>query len=315
MLKNILVILNIFIVSLNAWSWGELGHGAVGFIAEKNLTLEAKKMVQDIIGVEPLAVAANWPDLVRSDVRFKEYSPYHYTDSGAEKDAKTIIEQVPGRILDKKISREEKMIWLRYLIHVIGDLHQPLHVGNGFDRGGNDCQVKWMPVDRSKIERTNLHTFWDEKIISFIEKDYNKKNPRPIGQKRWFDYVDLTEILLADTDVTMKSANKVKPADWYEEAKSYHAQIYPDPKPVKDPKERIYCKTGNFKMDKVPLISEDYINKNLPLAKKQLVKAGYRLAQFLNDMGVQYAQKASKTEIIEPKDLLLKNSKPAEAAK
>lgn len=308
-MKNIFIITFVMVFSSRVLAWGDLGHATIGYIAEKNLTPAAQKMIQNIIGIEPLAVAANWPDVVRPDERFKDFATYHYVEDKNDKDARVIIERAPLRILDKKSSREEKMIWLRYIIHVIGDLHQPLHVGNGYDRGGNTCEVKWIREEGSSPEITNLHSFWDEKIIAMIQKDFEKKNPPPAGKKRWFDYVDLKEIVLKGSGETMKSANTVKPQDWYAEAKSYHDQIYPDAKPT-DPKNRAYCKSGVHTKDEIPLLDKAYIQKNIPLVKKQLVKAGYRLAQFLNELGIKYVKNLPKdAKIMNAEDFILKNKK------
>ena len=69
---------------------------------------------------------------------------------------------------DKKSTKEDKIIALKFLVHLIGDLHQPLHVGNGKDRGGNDIKVKWFG------EATNLHNVWDEKLINLQELSYTE---------------------------------------------------------------------------------------------------------------------------------------------
>src|SRR6185437_16951518 len=150
--EKLVVIALALVLSNLAFAWGDLGHQAVGEIAERNLTPEAKKMVQSILGVEPMAVAATFPDKVRSDPRFKDFTPYHFLEipdgydyenmpasERAEKDAHTIISQVPALLKDPKVSRDRKMTLLRYLIHVVGDVHQPLHVGNARDMGANLC--------------------------------------------------------------------------------------------------------------------------------------------------------------------------------
>ena len=69
---------------------------------------------------------------------------------------------------DKKSTKEDKVIALKFLVHLIGDLHQPLHVGNGTDRGGNDVKVKWFG------EATNLHNIWDTRLINLQELSYTE---------------------------------------------------------------------------------------------------------------------------------------------
>ena len=69
---------------------------------------------------------------------------------------------------NKKSTKEDKIVALKFLVHLIGDLHQPLHVGSGTDRGGNDVKVKWFG------EATNLHNVWDERLIKLQELSYTE---------------------------------------------------------------------------------------------------------------------------------------------
>lgn len=294
-------------------AWGDLGHSTVGFIAEKNLTPAAKAMLQDILGVEPMAVSAIWPDQVRADDRFKMFAAYHFfeipqgysmatmtPEMFADRDARTIIFQGPDKILEAQTSREEKIIWLRYLIHIVGDIHQPLHVGNGLDLGANLCSITWKQSSGVLVEGLNLHSFWDDKLVSSIGDDFNLKNPPPPGTKRWIGYAELADILLKDSagQISMASANQASQNDWYDESRSYHDLVYPDAQPVKDPADRAYCKlidkkankiiNGKFSPDKIPVLDDAYVHKALPIVKKRIVLAGYRLANLLNTMALKY---------------------------
>src|SRR5690606_5825151 len=154
--------------SSSVWAWGDLGHETTGEIAEQIIAKDAKtkNAVQAILGVEPLAKAAIFPDHVRDDGRFNDFAPYHYvtifrdSQTYTEKNALTILKKYPDILTNRKYPREAKMIALRYLVHVVGDIHQPLHVGNEFDLGGNACQVKWQPSDDNGAVRVNLHSAW-----------------------------------------------------------------------------------------------------------------------------------------------------------
>ena len=79
--------------------------------------------------------------------------------SPAEGDALTALERFAAIVRNRQKTRDERTLALRFIIHIIGDLHQPLHVGNGIDRGGNDVKVTWFG------EQSNLHTVWDSKMI------------------------------------------------------------------------------------------------------------------------------------------------------
>lgn len=180
-------IIFVFMYSVSAYPWGDLGHSTVGYIADYKLSKRARNLVYQILGPEPLAVAAVFPDHVRSDNRYNGFVLYHYIEiklgkryadlkvaDRADKDADTIISEVPEMLMDKKLSREQKMILLRYFIHIVGDVHQPLHVGNGLDRGGNLCDIKWVNPMTGKTETDNLHSFWDDKIMTYMEEDFLK---------------------------------------------------------------------------------------------------------------------------------------------
>ncbi len=156
-----------------AWAWGKTGHRITGAIAEDYLSDEARARIRAILGVEDLAEASNWPDWMRSDPSEfwqRTANPWHYVtvpegktyeDVGPPRqgDAFTALNRFSLTILDPDASVEDKQRALRFAVHIIGDLHQPLHVGNGEDRGGNDVKVTFFG------EETNLHRLWDENML------------------------------------------------------------------------------------------------------------------------------------------------------
>jgi hypothetical protein len=298
------------LLATQAWSWGDIGHGAVGFIAEKNLTAKARLMIDEIVGPEPLAVSAVWPDQVRSDDRYKgPFAPYHFVeipmgfrydnmpeDFKVEASAHTILEQVPDLLIQKNgITRTQKMIVLRYLVHVVGDVHQPLHVGNGMDMGANLCDVKWTNPETGIEKVFNLHTVWDENLIQNIANDFARQNGSNTGQKRWFGYRELGEMLEKEFGSQPEYAyarvqSPVK--SWYEESQTLHSVAYLDSQPVAKPEDRKYCKyrdrrtqqvvPGNYDARQIPALDADYLQKALPVIRQQIYKAGLRLAGVLN---------------------------------
>ncbi len=311
--KNAVSVTFVFFISVQAFAWGNDGHSIVGYIAEKNLTPAAEAMLQDIIGMEPMALTATWADLVRNDVRFKKFTAYHFYEIPvnftaanipanlvAEKDAHTVILQGPDKILSDATPRPEKIIWLRYLIHVVGDVHQPLHVGNGIDMGGNLCLIRWQKTGSSREEEANLHSFWDTKLPFIVGEDYKVKNPVMAKNNSYFGYTEIADLILKEygSEISMSSANKASQDEWYEGARALHAVVYPDARPTKNPETRPYCRIvdkqtgkvvdGKFSSRKLPTISKTYLNKALPVVKKQLLIAGYRLAGLLNSMGEKY---------------------------
>lgn len=156
-----------------AFAWGQTGHRVTGAIADHYLSGVARANVQLLLGTESLAQAATWPDDMRSDsAEFwqKTASPWHYVTipagsshalAGAppEGDAVTALERFAQILRDPSASAADKRMALRFTIHIIGDLHQPLHAGRPGDRGGNEVKVSWFN------QPTNLHSVWDSGMI------------------------------------------------------------------------------------------------------------------------------------------------------
>lgn len=156
-----------------ALAWGPTGHRAVGVIADAYLTKKARREIEKVLGVETLAEASTWPDFMRASADpfwRQQAGPWHYVtvpdgktyaEAGAppEGDAVTALQRFAATLKDPKATKEEKALALRFTVHIIGDLHQPLHAGNGTDRGGNDVKVKWFG------EPSNLHRVWDSDMI------------------------------------------------------------------------------------------------------------------------------------------------------
>ncbi|MBB3693881.1 S1/P1 nuclease [Sphingomonas sp. BK580] len=156
-----------------ALAWGKTGHRVVAQIADARLSPRARRAIQSILGVETLAEAANWPDTMKSDPSpfwQRQASPWHYVtvptgkryaEVGAppEGDAVTALTRFSATLRDPRAALTERQAALRFVIHIVGDLHQPLHTGNGTDRGGNDRKVTFFG------RATNLHTVWDSGLV------------------------------------------------------------------------------------------------------------------------------------------------------
>jgi hypothetical protein len=162
-----------------ALAWGKTGHRAAAAVADTHLSGLARARVQQILGAETLDEASTWPDEQRSNPDpfwQKTASPWHYVTVGgftydrapSEGDAVTALQRFSAALRDPAASREQQQLALRFIVHIVTDLHQPLHVGKGDDRGGNDVKVTWFG------RPTNLHAVWDsalvdEEALSFSE--------------------------------------------------------------------------------------------------------------------------------------------------
>ena len=166
-----------------AFSWGLTGHRIIGEISQQHLTKKTKKELNKLIGEETLAWWSNWPDFIKSDSTWNHASPWHYVDLPGHMDKDKFIEELkklPGKNLytqirammaelkDKSLPIEKRRVALYFLIHLVGDLHQPLHVGRDEDAGGNKIVVYWFD------KKTNLHTLWDSMLIESQQYSYTE---------------------------------------------------------------------------------------------------------------------------------------------
>ncbi|RPD40338.1 S1/P1 nuclease [Chitinophaga barathri] len=171
--------------SLRTSAWGPTGHRVTAEIASFYLTAKAKLAISRIIGNESLAMIANWPDFIKSDTtdKYKHTSSWHYLDFPGhisrqefdrllgEAKGENLYSQTLAMIKELKTASttpERKRFALAFLVHMIGDMHQPLHVGRDEDMGGNKIQLSWF--DRP----TNLHKVWDEYLIDFQQYSYTE---------------------------------------------------------------------------------------------------------------------------------------------
>lgn len=184
-MKNTFYLLVAFLTisSQTLYAWGTTGHRVVAEIAEQQLNRKAKKNIKKLIGDQKLAYWANWSDFIKSDSNWKFADSWHYvnipgnldrvefdkvlessTDENLYKRALILIDALK----DKNTSVQKKQEYLYFLIHIIGDAHQPMHIGRLEDLGGNRITVEWFR------KKTNLHTLWDSKLVDFEQYSYTE---------------------------------------------------------------------------------------------------------------------------------------------
>lgn len=183
-LRNSVLILSLLSFNL-AYSWGTTGHRVIAEIAQNNLKPKAKRHLKKIIGDQKLAYWANWPDFIKSDTTgvWKSTDQWHYVNVSPQANfsefnatlkaqkAPNIYTQInilSGQIKDKNTSPQDKEIALRFLVHLVGDAAQPLHLGRLEDLGGNRIKVKFFG------DNTNLHSLWDSKLVDFEKYSYTE---------------------------------------------------------------------------------------------------------------------------------------------
>lgn len=159
--------------------WSKTGHRVVGEIASMHLSGRARRSISQLLDGQSLAYVSNFADEIKSDSRFDSYGPWHYVNYPLDKEYTEVTPSPNGDVIlgiekciqvleDKKSSREDRIFFLKMLVHFMGDLHQPLHVGREEDRGGNDIQVQWFG------RGSNLHRVWDSEMINDYGMSYTE---------------------------------------------------------------------------------------------------------------------------------------------
>ena len=210
-----LLLFSISLLTFNSFAWGPTGHRAVGLIAERYLSSTAKKKLQKILKGESIAMASNWMDDVRSDSTYDHMSDWHWVTIETGKtydesvknpkgDVIMTIERIIAELKSKKISGKQEEEYVKMLIHLIGDIHQPLHVGCCDDQGGNKVRLKWFRED------SNLHRVWDSNMI-----DDSK-----------LSYTELADAVGPPTKEDIIALQNATVHDWSKESMSMRTQVY-----------------------------------------------------------------------------------------
>jgi hypothetical protein len=188
MIKHFLVVGVLSLITIqNAFGWGSLGHKTSAKIAWAYLDKNTQEKVLEMLNGGDLSEASVWPDAARANPEWKFSMWYHfekapdnftYLDNLKRQDDRTrklggllealyIAEDV---IKNPASTKEDKAIALKFVVHCIGDIHQPLHTGRVEDNSGNKIPMKWLNLE------TNLHAIWDSQIIYLGRKDVLANN-------------------------------------------------------------------------------------------------------------------------------------------
>ncbi len=262
-LAGFLALLVIAFGSQDVFAWGRLGHRVISRLATQHMTEKARGALAELLGpTETIADASTWADRYRSD--HQETAPWHYVDvpldepaynpkwSGDDPKKGCVVDKINefrNVLKDKSKPVEERARALRFLIHFIEDMHQPCHVGDNKDRGGNDTQV-WF-FDRE----TNMHSLWDGGILARFstEEDF------------W-----LKELTVLPSPQSPETIASGRVEDWATESLLAAREAYAEPP------------TGQ-RIKSGAKLGEKYLEKNLPVVKQRMHLAALRLAAVLNE--------------------------------
>ncbi|RPD98196.1 S1/P1 Nuclease [Aureibaculum marinum] len=194
---------NSLFASLN--EWGPTGHRTTGKIAESHLKKRVLKKIDKLLDGQSLAFVSTFGDEIKSDKRYNEFYSWHYINMPFDKTYETSKKNPKGDLVtginkcievlkDNNSTKEDKAFYLKMLVHLVGDLHQPMHIGRPEDKGGNTIQVQWFG------RGTNLHRVWDSDMIkewgmSYLEladnaEDLSKAQIKVIEQGTVIDWVN-----------------------------------------------------------------------------------------------------------------------------
>lgn len=243
---------------LRLWAWGAEGHRAVGNIAEHYLTPKARKNLEAILGTQSLTMISTLPDEMRYLPQFKDTAPWHYVNTAAGLDHAQYVAAVKGQAQpnaysallaqlaiakDPSKTKEERKQALYFVVHIVGDVHQPMHTGHAEDKGGNDIKMTYRGKD------TNLHSLWDSGLLDYQGLTYTE-----MGQQY---------SVLPDAERKQWQAT-TDPAEWlwesYQESSKLYAEAAQNPNP-----------------------DYTYYPAHADILKQRIEQAGVRLAALLNE--------------------------------
>lgn len=238
-----------------ALSWYDKGHRIVGLIAQAHLTADARKEIERILPASmTLADTAVWPDHEGRQIR--EFDPLHYVRIPERASGYDQARDCPERncmvealnwfsaaVADKNAPIVTRILALRYVAHLVGDMHQPLHAGRAADRGGIDISVSYRGAT------TNLHYFWDANLV-----DFETGNEQEIAKR-------LTATLTAADRLKWQAGG---PKQWTDES-------------------LMLVRAHAYNTGASGELSDDYVEKARPVVRIRLAQAGIRLAWLLNN--------------------------------
>jgi hypothetical protein len=224
--KKLILGLVIIYVPIQSMAWGTEGHRIAGQIAESYLTPKARKAIHELLGFESIALASNWADFIKSDPSFSYLSSWHYIDfdkpysypemqtylsKDTSVDAYTKMNFLIGELKKKDISKENQLLYLKMLIHIVEDVHQPMHTAHTDDKGGNDFKVNWFNTP------TNLHSVWDSQLIDFQQLSYTEYteaiNHTTTEQRDEWQKAPISQWLFESNQIAEKLYTEIKPGD------------------------------------------------------------------------------------------------------
>ena len=255
MSRNLLTI-GLTLCSLSAFGWGQKGHDVTVFIAENHLTPVAEAKITELLDGKSMVYWANWLDNASHTPEYAYTKTWHYKniDDGVNYEeaplhpdgdvVRAIYDQV-STLQNPYASKEEQQLALKILVHVMGDIHQPMHMGHASDLGGNRWIVNYFGRD------SNLHSVWDSSV--------------PESAHKWTYTEWNNQINRATPEEAVVILSNGTPEKWGQETFEICKEVY-------------------AKTPEGTKISYDYVSDWTPVVENQFLKGGLRLADILNSI-------------------------------
>ena len=258
-----IVCIFMLITPTDVFAWGAKGHDVVAAIAEQNLTPKAKRKISKLLEGRSIVYYSSWMDNIQNspywDDGYNKTKTWHYANVDKGYTYQTMQKNENGDVVSglefltkemtenyENLTDSMRVDYLKMIVHMVGDLHCPMHAGRLSDRGGNGTKVLWF---RSQ---SSLHSVWDSKIVD---------SARQWSYSEWVEHLDRTSRQYKKDVMTGTYE------EWFSETVDGAARIYE------------YVESSAPKQAE---LSYQFVYDFSPLLEEQLLNAGYRLAYILN---------------------------------
>ena len=255
-MRKIALMILVALIPTMSLAWGQKGHDVVAYIAEQNLSKSARKRIAALLEGHSMVYVANWMDNASHTAEYEHTKTWHYVNVDPDEqtyansrkefkgDVVVAINGIIDRIKSGELTETEERVELMMLIHLVGDMHSPLHAGHKSDRGGNGTKVKFFG------QQKKLHSLWDSDIVESAHR---------WSYSEWGDQLNILN------PKAKRAIVQGTPNDWIEESVALAADIY------------AASTTGEN-------LSYDYVAHYTPVIEQQLLKGGLRLAAILEEL-------------------------------
>ncbi|MDE6508451.1 MAG: S1/P1 nuclease [Alistipes sp.] len=254
-MKRLLLLACSLLAAQSVAAWGQKGHDVTAYIAECHLTPKAAKKIDKALGGHSPVYYANWLDNASHTPEYAYTKTWHYLNIDEGHTLETMPKNPDGDVLEAvtslvdqlkggNLAPEQETLALKMLIHLVGDMHCPMHTGRLSDRGGNQRPVTMFG------KPTNLHSIFDTSV--------------PEAAHRW-SYTEWQQQLDRLSKDEVARIQSGTPRDWLLETSEICKEIYD------------FTPEGTK-------VSYDYVAKYAPVIEQQFLRGGLRLARLLNEI-------------------------------